>query len=91
MLVIVNRRNDPSLGTFTECALSGDCFYGDCRKEDELKKSLFLEAIRHLRLTETFSVSDIPSVLYGMLTLETKAELCFKEAKLRQFSQWLSK
>ncbi len=91
MPVIVNRKSDPSLGTFVECALSGDCFYGDCRKEDELKKSLFLESIRHFRLTKASLVPDIPSGFYRMLTLEAKAGSRFKEAKLRQFSQWLSK
>lgn len=91
MPVIVNRKSEPSLGTFIECALSGDCFYGDCRKEDELKKNLFLESIQHLQLTDVSPVSDIPSVLYRMLTLEAKAESCFKEVKLQQFSQWLSR
>ncbi len=91
MPVIVNGESGSALGTFVECTLSGDCFYGDCRKEDELKKNLFLEAIRQFRLTEALQISDIPSALYRMLTLETKAGPHFKEAKLQQFSQWLSK
>lgn len=91
MPVIVNKKSGHSLGTFVECALSGDCFYGDCRKENGLKKNLFFETIRHLQLAEIFPISDIPSALYRMLTLEVKAGPHFKKAMLQRFSQWLSK
>lgn len=91
MPIIVRKDGLAALGTFVECALSGECFYGDYQKENELKQKLFLSTIRHLRLEKSFVRSDIPSEVYRMMTLETKAGSSFKEKKVRQFSQWLSK
>lgn len=87
MPLIIHQGGSAFLGTFIECALSGDCFYGNHKKEDELKRELFLDATRHLSLGKT----DIPSKMYQMMTLEKKAGPDFKKAKVQQFSQWLSR
>jgi hypothetical protein len=92
MPIIVHKEKVAALGTFIECALSGDCFYGDCQKIDELKEKLFRDAITYFGgLSETTGSSNIPSVLYRMMTLEKKAGPQFKEWKIHQFSKWLSR
>lgn len=86
MPLIVRQDRSASLGTFIERALSGDCFYGNHGREDELKRKLFLNAVDHL----TVEGPDIASGIYRMTTLEKKAGPAFKKAKIQQFSQWLS-
>lgn len=91
MPIVIHQNGKSSLGTFVECALSGDCFYGDSQKENDLKQNLFFEVIRHLRLQESFSTSDIPSKVYQMMTLCAKVGSNFRARKIDQFSQWLSR
>src|SRR3989338_5858727 len=91
MPAIVYREGVVTLGTFIESVLSGDCFYGDFQRDDQLKKSLFLGTLARLRLEEVSEIENVPLKLYQMMTLATKAGSHFRERKLRQFSQWLSK
>jgi hypothetical protein len=90
MPVIVKQKERIALGTFLECVFSGDCFYGNYERADVLKRMLFLDSIRHLRFEKTMTVDKIPSKMYQMLTLNSKAGPAFKERKVQQFSQWLS-
>lgn len=88
IMPLISRQNGSVfLGTFIECALSGDCFYGDYKREDELKRKLFLDAIQHLSMEG----AGIASETYKMMTLEKKSGPTFKEAMVLRFSQWLSK
>lgn len=91
MPIIVRQNERATLGTFIECALSGDCFYGDYQKEAKLKQQLLLDTIRHLCIEGSATGLDIPSKVYRMMTLETKTGSTFKKKKIQQFSQWLSK
>lgn len=91
MPIIVQKENLAALGTFIECALSGDCFYGDCQQMDEWKGALIHDAVQHLRLDKILELSLIPTALYKMMTLESKAGPRFKEWKIHQFSEWFSK
>ncbi len=87
MPLIIHQDRSASLGTFIECALSGDCFYGDHERERELKGKLLLSAAGYLAVEGP----DIASGIYQLMTLEKKAGPAFKKAKVQQFSQWLSK
>lgn len=87
--VIIYHNGSISLGTFVECALSGNCFYGNYQKDDELKQKLFIDTIRRLYLIENTKIENIPSEMYKRLTLANKASPVFKENLINQFSQWL--
>jgi len=80
-----------TLGTFLECVLSGDHFYGSKLRVDSLKRNLLIEALKHFHLEELVGFENIPAQLYQMMTVSTKAGPKFKKRKLRQFTQWLSK
>lgn len=87
MPLIIRQNGSSSLGTFIECALSGDCFYGGHERESGLREKLLFSTARHLSIEG----SDIASEIYQMMTLEKKAGPVFKKARVQQFSQWLSK
>ena len=91
MPAIVRSNEQFALATFVECALSEDCFYGDLLRNDTLKKQLLLSITEYLYPIERLRLSNIPELLYQMLTLEKKAGPQFKKEKIRLFSQWLSK
>ena len=90
MPIIIREKERFALGTFLECALSGNCFYGDQQRENRLKKALFLTAIRSFRLHEVIETNEIPGRFYAMMTLNKKARGNFKATKIQQFAQWLS-
>jgi len=89
MPALIRQKKIISIGTFVECALSGECFFGNFSRHNELKKILFIDAIKHLHLREYTSTNEIPLAFYQMLTIASKAEAAFKDKILDQFSQWL--
>jgi len=91
MPAIAYRDGIVTLGTFLECVLSGNHFYGNRLRVDNLKRSLLLGTMERLHLEETRRLKSIPAQLYQMMTVATKAGQKFKKRKLRQFTRWLSK
>lgn len=91
MPIVIKKGGVATLGTFIESALSGDCFYGDGQQMDEWRGMLIRDAVQYLCLNETLNQPLIPTALYKMMTLESKAGPRFKEWKIQQFSHWLSK
>ncbi len=88
--VITYQQEIASLGSFLECAFSGDCFYGDHQKENNLKRNLFLNTLTQLYPRKDVVKESIPPTIYQMMTLATKASSTFRKRKLRQFYHWLS-